>query len=150
MKFDNKLDVLKFNREYVISEEDYSNLQSFIRNSFVSLGEVRFEGRYFNKTINFHVGYEYCCFTIYADCLFIRRIEIPSRRRGNGFFTEFMKNLENYLASIGIKKVCFENIQNPRLLSHLLNNGYNKAYFNFPIPETDESFDMPDAYKFLG
>ncbi|MFQ9249522.1 MAG: hypothetical protein ACLR3R_19950 [Clostridium paraputrificum] len=150
-QFDNKIDCLKLNVDFNITEDDYKKLKLFIEENFSEIGHFYDSplSGYYNYSINFNIGDEYCCLTIYNNCLFIRRIYIPKSKRGRGFFNKFLTSLESMLPELGITAVCIENIQNDKLLKHLLSKGYSIAYFNYPIPMSRLDFSLPDAYKIL-
>ena len=149
--FDDRLSLLNLKLDYDIGEEDYERLKSFIASYFSEFGEVVINpiSGYYNRSINFNVGDEYCCFTIDHDCLLIRRVYIPLDKRGKGYFSGFISPLELLLPQLGIKSVCFENVQNNRLCKFLLSKGYSKAYFNYPIPSNEDELDLPEVYKLL-
>jgi len=149
--FDDKVKTLGLVQGLPMSEKDYDSLKLFIEVSFSKVGEVVFmPNGYKTLALNFNVGEEYCCFSIYAGCLFIRRIEIPSDQRGNGFLKRFLPSLELLLPQVGLKSICFENVQNEDLADFLISErGYSKAYFNFPRPENEDDFSQPEVYKIL-
>ena len=150
-EFDNKIECLRLDSKFNINKDGYDKLKLFIKENFSEVGDFYDSplSGYHNYSINFNVGDEYCCLTICHNCLLIRRVYLPKLRRGNGFFSKFLHSLEPLLLEIGITAICIENIQNDKLLKHLLDNGYSIAYFNYPIPMNGSDFSLPDAYKIL-
>lgn len=150
-QFDSKIELLRLDTSFNITKDNYEKLKSFIEKSFSEIGSFYDSplSGYHNYSINFNVGDEYCCLTICHNCLFIRRVYLPKLKRGHGFFSKFLRSLEPLLLEIGITSICIENIQNDKLLKHLLSKGYSIAYFNFPIPMNESDFSLPDVYKVL-
>lgn len=150
-KFDSRKELLDLDLSFRISEDSYYRLRSFVESYFSDFGKITPNRltSYNTLNINFNVDDEYCCFSLHHDCLLIRKVELPMDKRGRGYFGAFLESLELLLPRLGVKSICFENIQNPRLCKFLLNNGYSKAYFNYPIPENEDDFDLPEAYKVL-
>ena len=150
-QFDNKIDCLKLNVDFNITEDDYKKLKLFIEENFSEIGHFYDSplSGYYNYSINFNIDDGYCCLTIYNNCLFIRRIYIPKSKRGHGFFNKFLTSLESMLPELGITAICIGNIQNKELLDFLISKEYIKAYFNYPKSMNPKDFSMPDAYKIL-
>lgn len=150
-KFDDKVKLLKLDKDFSLDKGNHDFLKSFLEDNFSKVGKIVYShtGSFALQSIKFNVGNSYCCLNYMRGCLFIRKIEIPEEKRGNGFLREFLPRLEEFLSTLGFTSVCFENIQNGELLQFLLKSGYSKAYFNFPIPENEDEFDMPEAYKIL-
>lgn len=150
-EFDNRSDCLHLDYDFRITEVNFDKLISFIKEHFLSIGEFCMSplSGYYNYSINFNIDDEYCCFSVYNNCLTIRRIYIPDSKRHKGFFRDFLSSLELLLPELGITAICIDNIQNKELLDFLISKEYIKAYFNYPKPMSPKDFSMPDAYKIL-
>lgn len=149
LEFDDKLKLLNLDLEFRIDKEKYDSLKTFILESFKDIGYVYFYPSLNCSAINFNVDDEYCCFSINHNCLFIRRIYIPSEKRGKGFLKEFLVSFEQFLPSVGLNCICFENLENEGLAKFLLNRNYCKANFNYPKNDESDNLFLIDAYKNL-
>lgn len=58
----------------------------------------------------------------------IANIEIEESSRGHGIFRELLENLTALARLRGYGAVVVESVNNPRLLKHLLNNGFKNIY----------------------
>ena len=71
-EFDNRSDCLELDYDFNITEDDYKKLKLFIEENFSEIGHFYDSplSGYYNYSINFNIGDEYCCLTIYNNCLF--------------------------------------------------------------------------------
>lgn len=139
-----------FDGTYKLDEKGYDDLTYFVLERFKSFNfSLCGNSSRFLQSINLNTDLEYCCFSVYKNCFRISRIEIPEDKRGSGFLKAFLVELYEFLPSIGIDCILFENILNKDLLDYLKKNGYEEIYLNIFKSDYYES-DMCDAYKIIG